>query len=103
MGRKVVFNRWAIKWAMRQGRTLSDIAKAAGMSVGTLHDLAYGRRENVTIDTINKLAAALRVEGRELVVYWPERGVRFGGEDEAGSEEFCKRWEVRLSPNVWED
>jgi DNA-binding Xre family transcriptional regulator len=51
----------------KRGFTQQQAAEAAGMTVARWNDIESGRRANVTIDTLNRIAAALGVKARDLL------------------------------------
>lgn len=49
------------------GLTQAEIAAKAGMSLPRWNDIETGRRANVTLDTLNIVAAALGCDARDLL------------------------------------
>ena len=47
--------------------TQTEAAKRAGITVGRWNDIEMGRRQNVTVETLATIAAALGVDARDLL------------------------------------
>lgn len=60
------FGRTVREHRKAQGTTLPDLAGVAGISKGHLSQIEHGKR-NVSLETIHKLADALRIDVRVLV------------------------------------
>ncbi|HEX6815424.1 MAG TPA: helix-turn-helix transcriptional regulator [Gemmatimonadaceae bacterium] len=57
-----------------RGMSQSDLARASGVSLFTVHAIANNRTVQVRLDTLEKLARALGVEPGELISSDRKRG-----------------------------
>ena len=56
------------KLRIKRGLTMTEAAQAAGMSSRQRwYEIESGRLTNITIDTLNRIAAALGVSARDLL------------------------------------
>ena len=55
------------------GMSQSELARRSGVSLVTINAIANGRTVQVKLDTLDKLARALKVEPGELIERVPEK------------------------------
>ena len=68
MGKMIRLRPQALKkW--RAEMTQEELAKRAGVSKATINRIEKGHAQNVTFDTINRLARALAVDADVLVTF----------------------------------
>lgn len=53
---------------MSQGR----LSREANVDINTVREILHNPEKNITLETLNKLAGALRVDARELIEYVPD-------------------------------
>jgi DNA-binding Xre family transcriptional regulator len=53
---------------MSQGR----LSREANIDLNTVRDILRNPAKNITLETLNRLAGALRVDARELIEYFPD-------------------------------
>ena len=53
---------------VEQDRSIAWLARAVGLSYAYCWRLVYGKKTNPTLSTLNKLAKALNVDARELII-----------------------------------
>ena len=61
---------------LREAKDLSQTAAAAlaNMTLSRWNDIESGRKPNLTIETLSQIAAALGVDGRDILTSKPKRG-----------------------------
>jgi transcriptional regulator with XRE-family HTH domain len=62
MGKDVLFSEWLNEQLVRERMTQADLAKAAGLSTGTISNLLSSKNKRSNPETYEKIAGALKMD-----------------------------------------